>query len=112
LLYGGAASAKSWSLALFLVKKLYAETNIGCMVVRKTLPAVKTSCLKLIKHWLDLLEIDYIENKVECYINIVGSGSSFYFVGLDDVEKKKSFEGINYVWIEEATEITKKEYIR
>jgi len=35
-----------------------------------------------------------------------------FFVPLDDPEKLKSFERINYIWAEEATELTREDYLQ
>jgi len=110
VIYGGAGSAKSWQVAIYLIThKFLTEPGVGIMCVRKTRPSVKISCYALIKHLLDKLEIEYVENKTELIITSVQTGAWFKFSGLDDPEKIKSIEGINYIWIEEATEITKKD---
>ena len=44
---------------------------------------------------------------------IIRFGSNqMYFTSIDDPEKLKSFEKINYIWAEEATELTKDDYIQ
>jgi len=104
LLYGGAGSAKSWSMAQYLIfEKFYKEEGIGILVVRATLPAVKTSCLALILFHLNKYKMPYKFNKSEG--KITWKDNFILFRGLDDVEKIKSIEGINYTWIEEATEV-------
>lgn len=108
LLYGGSSSAKSWSLGLYLtLEKFWKLSGVGLLIVRKTHPSVRISCWRLIHHWLS--ELDLLRR---CRVNSTNSmiygpnGSFMQFTGLDDPEKLKSAEGINYVWIEEATEIT------
>ena len=111
-LFGGAGSAKSWSLAqYFLLEKIRAEKDIGILCLRKTKPAVKTSCLPLIKHWLTKTEIPYNENKTEMTLSF-RHNNFIKFDSIDDIEKKKSIEGINYVWLEEATEFRKNEIMQ
>jgi len=108
-LLGGAGSAKSWTVAQFLlIEKLYKEAGIGILALRKTRPSVRSSCLMLIKYWLGQMGVPYDENKTELIIT-APNGSFIKFDSVDDVEKKKSMEGINYVWIEEATELTERE---
>jgi len=111
LLYGGAASGKSWAVALHLIEKACTQSGIGVLCLRKVRPAVKTSCWRLIHHWLNHLEIPYEENKSDLVITLP-NGSQFYFDGVDNIEKKKSLEGINYVWVEEATEFTERETLQ
>ncbi len=108
VLYGGASSAKSWTVGFYLaLEKFWKQPGVGILIVRKTQPSVAISCWRLMIHWL--AELDLLR---KCKVNstnrmIYSPGGSFMqFVGLDDVEKIKSIEGINYVWIEEATEIT------
>jgi len=110
-MYGGAGSAKSWSLAqYFILERLTKEKNIGILALRKTKPAVKASCLDLIRRWLGKMDVPYSENKSEMTIRV---GSNFiHFDSIDDVEKKKSIEGINYIWLEESTEFTRKDVMQ
>jgi len=104
---GGASSSKSWTIAQYLlIEKLYKEPGIGIMCLRASRPAVKASCYRLCKSWLSKLGWPYQENKSDLVIT-APNGSKMYFEGLDDPEKKKSVEGINYIWVEETTEINK-----
>lgn len=111
--YGGAGSGKSWSVAQYLLlEKFYKEKNIGILVVRATLPALKSSAFALILNILNQYKMPYVLNKSELRITCKETGNFILFRGLDDVEKVKSIEGINYVWVEEATEISKLEYLQ
>jgi phage terminase large subunit len=116
-MYGGASSSKSHTMAQYLIlEKAYKEKHIGILVVRKTRPAVHTSCWPLIHSWLNTMELPYTENKADLTIN-TPTGNFFMFDGLDNIFKKKSIEGINYIWIEEAAGlyhdaiITKREFL-
>jgi phage terminase large subunit len=113
ILYGGAGSGKSWAIAQYLIlEKFYKEKQIGILVVRATLPALKSSAYALILATLDLLKLPYKLNKSDMIIRNPDSGNFIMFRSLDDVEKIKSIEGINYVWMEEATEISHKDYMQ
>jgi len=107
ILYGGASSAKSWSMALYLLtEKFWRYPGVGLLICRKTKPAVRTSCWRLVEHWLSEMGL-WSRCKVN-HTNLTVTaphGSFIQFAGLDDPEKLKSTEGINYVWVEEATEI-------
>lgn len=111
LLYGGAGSAKSWSVAQYLLfEKFYKLQRIGILVVRKTLPALKSSAYELMLAQLRRYDLPHELNKSDLRITF---GTNFIlFRGLDDVEKVKSIEGINYVWVEEATEITQFDFLQ
>ncbi len=111
--YGGAGSSKSWSIAQWLVlEKFQKEEHIGILCVRKTRPAVKNSCWKIIKHWVKVLGCKVDENKTDLVITDKARNNFIQFIGCDDVEKVKSIEGINYVWIEETTELRRKDYMQ
>ena len=111
-LYGGAGSGKSYSLAQYLLfEKMRKNKGVGLLCLRKTKPAIRVSCLPLIKQWLNKANIPYRENKSDLRIDLQ-NGNFIKFDSIDDIEKKKSIEGINYVWIEEATEFTKHEVMQ
>ncbi len=111
-LYGGAASSKSWALTQYLIlEKLYGQTGIGILALRKTKPSVKVSCYRLVLYWLNQMGLDYKENKSDWTIT-APTGSFIKFDSIDDVEKKKSIEGINYIWLEEATEFNEHEVMQ
>ena len=103
-LYGGASSSKSHTMAQYIALEILAKmNNVGILIVRKTRPAVRASCWKLLNYWLDKAEIPHENNKTTMTINV---GSNFaVFDGVDNIFKKKSMEGINYVWVEEAAGI-------
>jgi len=114
-LIGGRDSTKSWSIALhLLINKFFKEEDKRILVVRKTMKAVRKSCFQL---FLDFLI------KYDCYkyVNINrteleitrkdGSTNSILCAGLDDVEKLKSIEQGNYIWIEEAIDILFRDYL-
>ena len=107
-LRGGAGSAKSWSVAAHLVTQMGIKPGLGILALRKTKPAVKTSCLVTMKYWLNLSGMEYRENKSEMTITLPNR-AFVKFDSIDDVEKKKSIEGINIVWLEESTAFTEKE---
>ena len=110
-LYGGASSGKSWTIAAFLLAKWLGEKNKGTLVLRKTRPAVRKSCYRLMKYWLSEWKAPCKENKTELILTSP-KGSWVQFESLDDVEKLKSIEGVNYIWLEEATEFTYLEFLQ
>lgn len=110
-LWGGAASAKSWTVALYLIS-LALTRNVGIMCLRKTRPAVRTSCLRLIEKLLIATEQPFRLNKTTFEIVIEATGARIMFDGVDDVRKKKSIEGINYLWLEEATEFAHHDFLQ
>ena len=104
-LFGGASSSKSETMGQYLViDKIGKEKNIGILIIRQTRPSVKTSCWPVVHRWLDEAEIPYEENKVDMRI-VAPNGNFIQFEGLDNIFKKKSMVGINYVWVEEMAGI-------
>ena len=111
LVYGGAGSAKSWQIGIFLlIEKFYSEKNIRILIARKTLPSLRKSCWLLITDLLKKFKLPYKENKTS--LTISHGSNTIFFVSLDDVEKLKSIESINYVWIEEATETNQNDFLQ
>jgi len=109
LLVGGAGSSKSYSVAQNLLRKFFEEKDIRILVVRKTTPSLRITAYHLI---LDLLKeygwLSYCSlNKTE--MTLICGSNEMLFKGLDDPEKIKSAE-FNYIWVEEATEITLEDY--
>jgi len=110
VLYGGAGSGKSYTIAQFLiVEKLYGEEDKRILVVRKTLPALRITAYQLVLDLLGQYGWPYRLNKTE--MTISNGTNRMLFKSLDDPEKIKSYEG-NYVWIEEATEISHKDFMQ
>ena len=111
-LFGGAASSKSWTIAQYLLfEKFFAEKNVGIMPMRKVRATIKDSCWRLLHYWIKAADKPISINKSDLIIRRRG-GNFIECQGIDDVEKRKSLEGINYIWIEEATEVTKKEFMQ
>jgi PBSX family phage terminase large subunit len=99
----------SWAVGQFLLlEKFYSERNIRILVVRKTLPSLRTSAYQLMLDLLREYDLPYELNKST--MTISNGSNTILFRPLDDIEKLKSIEGINYAWCEEATEITKKDF--
>ena len=109
LLYGGAGSGKSYSIAQLFIRRLYEESDIKMLVLRKTLPALRITAYRLVQDILEEYELPYELNKSEMTIKV--GANEILFKSLDDSEKIKSYEG-NYLWIEEATEISYEDFIQ
>lgn len=108
-LKGGANSSKSYSIAQFLLSKFYKEHNKRILIVRKTTPALRNSCYQLIKDLLAKYNLPHHPNKTE--LTFEYKNNLILFKGLDDPEKVKSSE-YNYIWPEEATELSFNDYIQ
>jgi len=112
VLIGGAGSGKSYAMAQALIAKFYHETDIQIWVVRKTLPSLKLSILKLIKELLDEYRGDgkfptYLYNRTSLIFTY--GKNQIRFMSIDDPQKVMSSEA-NIIFIEEACELTYKDY--
>jgi len=98
-LWGGASSGKSHAIAQFLTFEIFSQlANVGILVVRKTRPAIKGSCWRVVNDYIDKAGIPRKPNLSD--LTLTSPKRSFFlFDGLDSIAKKKSIEGINYIWI-------------
>jgi phage terminase large subunit len=107
---GGAGSGKSYSMAQLIIMKFINEDDKMIGICRKTFPALRITAYKLV---VDLL-MDYgyysrcDHNKSEHTIKY--HNNMLYFFSLDDPEKVKSLD-LNYLWIEEATELSWEDFL-
>jgi len=109
VIYGGAGSGKSYTVAQFLIfYKILKYRNKRILITRKTNPSLKHSAMRLIKELLDEYEIPYEEFKSDQIFRFP-NGSEIIFRGLDNPEKIKSQE-FNYIWMEEASEFSLEDY--
>lgn len=106
VVYGGAGSGKSFSVAQHLLKKFLMEKDKKILITRKTLPSLKITAWSLILERLREWGIPVEINKSELTIKF--GNNEILAKSLDDPEKIKSFEA-NYIWIEEATELDKED---
>lgn len=111
VVYGGAGSGKSYTVAQFLIiEKLLSNRNKRLLVTRKYNPSLRVTTWQLVHEILNELEIPYLENKTEQVLQLPRR-NEIYFRGLDDAEKIKSAE-FNYIWMEEATEFDYEDYLQ
>jgi len=112
LLYGGAGSGKSHFAAQKFLRRMLDEQNHRLLLIRKVARTIRNSQFSLIKS----LIYDYdLENKFrfrESDLTITNSENNnvIISVGVDDREKLKSIHGITSIWIEEATELDRKDF--
>jgi phage terminase large subunit len=109
VVYGGAGSGKSMAVAQRFCRLLCEGPGLRMLVARKTLPSLRITAYQLIKDTLAAWNIPYTQNKNERTITY--GPNQIYFTGLDDREKIKSAE-FNFIWIEEATDIGKKDFLQ
>jgi phage terminase large subunit len=111
--WGGAGSGKSVSIIQELVDRFFDEDDIRIMMVRKTGPALTDTVFQMTIDEFDAR--GYIEGK-DYRINrtsqtIWHKNNIMMYRSLDKESKKKSLN-VNYVYVEESTEISFAEYLQ
>jgi len=111
--YGGANAGKSYSACDKLILSPFIQAiPLKILIVRKTLPSLKKTCLTLLQERLNKIGIPYSLNKTDLVMTLC-DGTIIYFISIDDasaIEKIKSLTDIDIIWIEEANEITEAAY--
>lgn len=105
LLYGGRGSAKSWSVARYLVS-LAAFRPVRVLCAREMQNSIKESVHRLLADQIAYLELsenyDVLKDSIRSKC-----GSEFVFKGLrHNISEVKSLEGIDICWVEEAEKVS------
>ncbi len=104
---GSAGSSKSRSLCQLMLERFFTYPKRQIFIVRKTLPALRESDLKVMGSILDDMGLRHLvrEEKIALNWHNKFNGARIHFGGLDSVEKIKSAE-FNDIFLEEATEFS------
>jgi len=108
--YGGAGSSKSYTQTQHeIIRALQKKEKI--LVIRKVGTTLKDSVISLFVSILNDWGLSeyYKENKATQFIEFK-NGSIILFKGMDDPEKIKSIAGVTRIWIEEASELSQKDF--
>lgn len=105
--YGGRGAGKSWTVAsMFVLKSI--ESKIRVLCCREIMDSIKESVHVLLRNTIDKLGLTERFNITDHTIKCIKTGSEFTFIGLKrNITKMKSYEGYDYVWIEEAESVSK-----
>lgn len=112
---GGAGSGKSEFAARKLLYRSKKEGGHRFLILRKVRSRVRESVLEVCKRLLDESGERYDFNKTERIIafpSLKGRRNEWLFDGLDDPDKIKSIKGVTGIWMEEATEFTKDDFLQ
>lgn len=114
VLYGGAGSGKSYFIAQKILFRLLTERGHKFLIARKVARTLRYSCFALfcscISKWG--LEEFFSIHKSTMQITFLPNNNTLLFYGLDNVEKIKSIDGISGIWIEEASELKKEDFLQ
>lgn len=107
IFYGGAGSGKSFFLASKLILDLL-KTKQKLLVVRQVFASIRDSVYEEIVSAINRMGVDKLCVISKSTLDITFlNGSKIIFKGADDERKLLSISGIDMVWVEEASDITK-----
>lgn len=113
--YGGAGSGKSFNCAWKVILKTLKNKNFNWLITRKVARTIRNSQFRLLKDLIfnysnglsSLFQIKESEMNFKCV-----NGNEIISAGADDIEKLKSIHNISGIWIEEATEFTREDFMQ
>jgi len=107
---GSARSSKSYSIAQLLATKFRNERKKKFLIIRKTLPALKLSCLMVMEEQFDKFGLYPYLKWDRNMLNVTYEGNFMHFGSVDDYKKIQSTEW-NYIWMEETMEFEYMDYM-
>ena len=112
-LRGGRGSGKSRFIAQKVIYRIVTEQGHKAGVFRKVRRTLVQSVLVELQSVIDAwgLASLFTLNKTDLVLTYTPTGNTIHLLGLDDPEKIKSFSGLTFAWIEEATELTRDDFI-
>jgi len=113
VVYGGAGAGKSFSIAdKLLCQSIWqSDKSIKILVIRKTFPSLRNTALDILQKRAELFKMPFRLNKSEWTARC--HNLKFIFLGLnnkEDYNKLKSMTDVDYIWINEATEVREDDY--
>lgn len=106
VLYGGRGAGRSWGVARALLL-IGAQRPIRVLCTRELQNSISESVHKLLGDQIAILGLDrmFTIEKARIYTDF---GTEFFFEGIkNNTNKIKSYEGIDYCWVEEALKVSK-----
>jgi phage terminase large subunit len=105
--YGGRGGAKSWGFARALLIQGW-EKNLRVLCAREFQNSIKDSVHKLLAEQIKTLDMGMSYEVQLTSIKNRQNGSEFSFEGLrHNIDKIKSYEGVDRCWVEEAKNVSK-----
>ena len=109
MVMGSAGSGKTIYACTKVILYALEHDNARIGVFRLTLPSLKDTAWREIRELLNKYSISFKENKSDAIITL-SNGSTISFKPLDTDEKIRSLN-LDYVYVEQAEEITEEAYI-
>lgn len=110
--YGGRDSGKSYFTGgQYVPIAMLNEHYFRGVGIRKTYASIKDSVFAEIEDGIDVCQIDSQFSFIKSPLEITHkNGNKIIFRGLDDPKKIKSLKGLNFVWVEEAEDLTETQF--
>ena len=110
IVYGGAGSSKSYSIAQRCLIKCLREKYYRLIFSRKVSKTIRTSQFKLFKDLIEQYNLtDFFDIKETTMEIVCLNGNLMMAFGMDDREKIKSIAEPSEIWCEEATEFDRED---
>ena len=110
VLYGGRDSAKSTSIAQYILARCVAKPE-RVLCTREVQKSISESVHQLLSDWVEKLGLqDFFEVQNNYIIGSNGSQIAFHGLSGQTATSIKSFEGITICWVEEAQTISKRSW--
>jgi len=114
VLCGGRGSGKSEFAARKLFYRAMKEGGHRFLIMRKIRRTLRESVVRIFQNLLseNKIAFEYLaSDRKILFLSPSGKLNELLFEGLDDPEKIKSIKGITGIWIEEATEFSRDDFI-
>ena len=109
IMHGGRGGGKSWSIALYFII-MGTQRPIRVLCCREFQKSIKDSVYTLLYDTIKRLELESFYTVLHNEIR-GANGTQFNFEGLSqNVVGIKSYEGVDFVWVEEGHSVTKKSW--
>ena len=115
ILYGGAGSGKSQTMIQFFLSELLnhdENDNETFVVLRKVAATIRTSVYMDFKNKIYEWGLGDLITAYDGIFEFRSRSNKIIFMGVDNPEKLKSLAQAKYIWVEEATELTKEDFIQ
>ena len=109
---GGANAGKTYSIAdKLLMQPIIQDVPLKALIVRKTLPRLRTSTLEVIEKRARLFKLPFELNQANWVANIGNLKMQFLSLNnKEDYEKIRSLTDIDFIWCNEIPELQEADY--
>ncbi len=115
ILYGGAGSGKSQTMIQFFLSEILnhgENENETFVVLRKVAATIRTSVYMDFKNKIFEWGLNDLIQAFDGIFEFRSRSNKIIFMGVDNPEKLKSLAQAKYIWVEEATELSKEDFIQ